>query len=80
MRTPNDGSYTYIIGKLSPYVLFPLQRIYPALNSVDTAISEGNAWGGSDIIGGSPRKTGSSLPPDRVEAIINRIIKKESPA
>jgi len=80
MRKRDDGRYTYIIGKMSPYILFPLTRIYTALNRNDTTISEGNAWGGSDIIGGSPRKTGSSLSPDRVEAIINRTISKEDSA
>ena len=54
MRKRDDGRYTYIIGKMSPYILFPLTRINSALNRNDTTIGVGNAWGGSDIIGGSP--------------------------
>jgi hypothetical protein len=74
MRRRNDGNYTYVIGKMSPYVQFPLARIYAALNTADMIDSAENAWGGSDIIGGSPRKTGSSLSPRKLEAIINSII------
>ncbi len=74
MRTRNDGNYTYVIGKMSPYVPFPLVKIYETLNKVENLESTHNAWGGSDIIGGSPRKTGSSLPPQEVEKIINKVI------
>ncbi len=37
--------------------------------------SQENCWGGSAIIGGSPRKTGSSLSPEKVERVINDCIK-----
>ncbi len=74
MRTRNDGNYTYVLGKMSPYVPFPLPRIYDRLNQIENFDSVHNCWGGSDIIGGSPRKTGSRLPPHKLEIIINNLI------
>lgn len=74
MRTRNDGNFTYVIGKMSPFVPFPLLEIYKALNSAEGIQSVDDAWGGSDIIGGSPRKSGSKLSPRELEAIINRIL------
>lgn len=74
-RNRTDGNYTYVIGRTSPYVPFPLPVIYEALNAAEGCDSAGNnAWGGSDIIGGSPRKTGSTLEPTQVERIINSIL------
>lgn len=74
MRPRNDGNFTYVLGKMSPYVPFPLVKIYEKLNEVEKLDSADNQWGGSDIIGGSPRKTGSTLPPAEVEKIINSLI------
>lgn len=75
MRTRNDGNYTYVLGKMSPYIPFPLLDIYQTLNEIENLESVHNAWGGSNIIGGSPRKTGSSLPPQEIEKIINKVIR-----
>jgi hypothetical protein len=52
-------------------------RIYEALNAAENLTAQDNCWGGSPIIGGSPRKTGSRLPPDKIEKIINDCIKQE---
>ncbi len=71
-----DGNFTYVIGRMSPFIPFPLLKIYQTLNEAEGTLSPGNAWGGSNIIGGSPRETGSSLPPKEVEAIINDVLKK----
>ena len=75
MRQRSDSNYTYVLGKMSPYVSFPLEKIYKTLNTAEDLDSIDNQWGGSNIIGGSPRKTGSRLSPQEVEEIINRIIK-----
>jgi hypothetical protein len=75
MRERNDGNYTYVLGKMSPYVPFPLLEIYQTLNKIENLEFEHNAWGGSDIIGGSPRKTGSSLHPQELEKVINKVIR-----
>ena len=74
VRQRSDGNYTYVLGKMSPYVPFPLGKIFKALNKTEDLHTVENSWGGSDIIGGSPRKTGSRLDPREVEEIINRII------
>ena len=72
-----EDVYSYTIGKMSPFVTFPLERIYEALNKTEGLFSQENCWGGSTIIGGSPRKTGSSLSPEKVEKVINDCIKSE---
>jgi len=73
-----DGAHTYTIGKMSPFVVFPIERIYAALNKAEGLSSQENCWGGSAIIGGSPRKTGSRLSPKQVEKVINDCIKTEA--
>lgn len=71
-----EDTYTYTIGKMSPFVMFPLERIYGALNKAEGLSSPENCWGGSAIIGGSPRKTGSRLTPEKVQKVINACIKR----
>ena len=72
-----QGTYAYTIGKMSPFVMFPLERIYDALNNAEGLSSPENCWGGSTIIGGSPRKTGSRLSPEKIQQVINDCIKQE---
>ena len=72
-----EDAYAYTIGKMSPFVMFPLERVYEALNKTEGLSSQENCWGGSAIIGGSPRKTGSRLSPEKVEKVINACIKLE---
>jgi hypothetical protein len=72
-----EDAYAYTIGKMSPFVMFPLERIYGALNKAEGLFSQDNCWGGSTIIGGSPRKTGSRLSPEQIQKVINDCIKKE---
>jgi hypothetical protein len=73
----SEDTYAYTIGKMSPFVMFPLERIYEALNKTEGLSSQENCWGGSAIIGGSPRKTGSMLSPQKVEKVINACIQLE---
>ena len=75
-----EDTYTYTIGKMSPFVMFPLERIYGALNEAEGLSSQDNCWGGSAIIGGSPRKTGSRLTPEKVQKVINGCINREQKA
>lgn len=67
-----EGRTRYSIGKMSPYVHFPLEKIFAALNAAEPL--EGECWGGSDIIGGSPRRSGSSLSTKEIERIINHVL------
>ncbi len=71
------NTYAYTIGKMSPFITFPLERIYDALNKAEGLSSQENSWGGSTIIGGSPRKTGSRLAPQEVQKVINDCIRRE---
>ena len=44
-----EGFYSYTIGKMSPFVKFPIIRIYEALNKAENLSSHENCWGGSPI-------------------------------
>jgi hypothetical protein len=66
----DDGSSTYSLGRMSPFVRFPLDELYERLNEAE-GIAPGEAgWGGSNTIGGSPREGGSRLAPEEVSRII----------
>lgn len=74
VRDRSDGNYDYTVGRMSPFVQFPLDKIYSDLNSEEELPGIENCWGGSDTIGGSPRQSGSRLKPEKVEAIVDRIV------
>lgn len=69
------GIYAYSVSKLSPYIDFPIEELYSVLNKAE-GLKDGskNSWGGSDIVGGSPRMSGSHLTPQDVERIVNSFI------
>lgn len=55
------------VGKSSPFVPFDLEAAFVELNElegVDLRSPDGrlDCWGGSDLIGGSPRRSGTQLP------------------
>jgi hypothetical protein len=68
------GSWTYTLGKMSPFVRFPIQDLYARLNEAEGLPPGEGAWGGSNTIGGSPREGGSRLPPPEVERIVNELL------
>ena len=70
-----NGRYHYSIGKMSPYIPFPITDLYVALNEAEGLdIKSGICWNGGDTIGGSPRRVGSSLNPKQVEELINQFL------
>jgi hypothetical protein len=69
-RINQDGTYTYSIGKISGFINFPIQDLYKVLNQAENFIDPNNQWGGSTIIGGSPRRSGSKLKPEDLEKIV----------
>jgi hypothetical protein len=78
VRENPNHTYTYTLGKMSPFIHFDLEKIYHALNEAEgIAQGDSNSWGGSDIVGGSPRATGSKLAPARVSEIINLVLMSE---
>ncbi len=74
IRDNGDATWTYTLGKMSPYVRFPIDAIYNALNEAEGLLESENGWGGSNTIGGSPREGGSRLSPSDLERIINKLL------
>ena len=67
-----NGRYKYSIGKMSPFVRFPILALYDVLNKCEgIADNCADRWGGGDIVGGSPRGAGSKLAPAEIEQIVN---------
>lgn len=56
----DDGRYVYTLGKRSRYVDFDMRAAYAKLNAAE-GFTVPRGWGGSDLIGGSDRATGSGL-------------------
>lgn len=73
-RQRPDGNWIYTVGRMSPFIKFPLHKIYKTLNTVEQCTDD--CWGGGDIVGGSPRTNGSKLSPQEVEKIINKMVLK----
>lgn len=75
-----DGSKTVVIGRKSVWIPFDINKIYVALNKKEKdlcnfVIDKSNMWGGSNTIGGSPRKTGTKMSIDDIISCINSVIK-----
>lgn len=70
-RDNQDGTYTYSIGKISNFIIFPITDLYHVLNHSEKLNDTNDQWGGSTIIGGSPRRSGSKLKPKEIENIVN---------
>lgn len=69
--------FDYTIGRASPFVPFDVLKILKKLNEAEPASSSATTphecWGGSDLVGGSPRILGSRLSPAEVEGIIKSL-------
>ncbi len=71
-----DSRHHYSLGRISPFVDFPLPQLYKELNrQEDIPAKATDCWGGSDIAGGSPRQAGSSFSPEQLFAIVEKIVK-----
>ncbi len=55
-----DGRMVVSIGRRSRFIPFPVEALYSDFNAAEHLTRE-NGWNGSDIIGGSPRSTGTGL-------------------
>jgi hypothetical protein len=77
----SDNAWTYTVGRLSQFVFgFDVPKILDALNRAEcekrgVSSLEDDIWGGGNIIGGSPRVSGSVLTPSEVSAIVRTINK-----
>jgi membrane protease YdiL (CAAX protease family) len=60
---------TYTLRQVDMFLPSALESVYEQLNLMDPAAGNrrsGNRWGGSGEIGGSPRATGTALPPEQI--------------
>jgi hypothetical protein len=73
--TSNDR-YHYSVWRRSEYIIgFPVKDILVELNRAEGYKDEDvGGWGGSENVGGSPRKKGSALSPKEIERIVNNVI------
>lgn len=73
-----NWKYLYSLGKISPFVSFPIQELFRVLNEAEwISESNQNKWWWSDTIGGSPRDGGSNLSPEKLEEIINKYLESK---
>src|SRR4029078_11389386 len=68
VRERPDGRWAYVVGRTSPFVPFDVPGILGALDEGEGATKD--RWGGSDLVGGSPRAGGSRLTPNEVERVV----------
>ena len=61
VRENIGGGWTYSIGRMSPFVQFPILELYGVLTEAEGLPPDAAGWGGSNTIGGSPRQGGSRL-------------------
>ncbi len=72
---PSGEAWRYSLGRRSEYIPFPVGKIFETLNGVDPLVAGQNRWGGGNIIGGSPRATGSGLSPSQITELIDTVLK-----
>ena len=75
VRERDNGNFSYVIGRMSSFIRFPIEKFRKRFNAIEQC--HGDIWGGSHICIGSPRANGSSIPPSVLEQEINRILKRE---
>lgn len=75
-----DGRYT--LRQVDPFLDQDLAPLYTALNAKDLRARQDsgsdNLWGGSDEIGGSPRKTGTALTGEDILQIVKSVYGRKS--
>ncbi|MBT8492143.1 MAG: hypothetical protein KJO07_03705 [Deltaproteobacteria bacterium] len=72
----DDDTYFYSIWRRSEYIVdFPVPEILVELNRTEGFEDEDTkGWGGSDNVGGSPRKVGTKLSPEQVAEVVNGVV------
>ncbi len=69
VRERADGRWTYVIGKMSPFIPLDLLSLVQDLNEEEGLTTD--RWGGGNIIVGSPRARGSSISPERISKLVD---------
>jgi hypothetical protein len=74
-------AYKYSLRQVDPALPATLEGFYSHLNLLDPAAGgsrSGNRWGGSEEIGGSPRRTGSHLRLQQIAAACQHVYRRPS--
>jgi hypothetical protein len=72
----SDGRFVWSIGRRTQYIIFPIKKIFQELNQAEE-LPPGQLWDGSNLVGGSPRRVGSSLGPIQLAEHINKVLREE---
>ncbi len=78
VRLREDGVSTVVLGRLSELVPFDIPLMYHKLNQAEPEITPGDRWGGSTIIGGSPRLNGTKLSLEEIEGKVDTIVDNQN--
>jgi hypothetical protein len=66
--TLENGNSRYSLGRASPFIDFPVKKLCDEFNQ-EEGLEGIDVWGGSDLIGGSPRDNGTSLDMEELKEI-----------
>lgn len=72
MRKRPDGNFTYVFGRMSHFIPFDVEYILNKLNEIEQCVDD--KYGGGNLVGGSPRVSGSKLNPDQMFKIVVDIL------
>lgn len=76
-KNENKIKWKYTLARMSTWVKFPLNELYTYLNEKENIpAGSPDSWGGSDLAGGSPRQSHSSISPEQMEKLINEFLEK----
>jgi len=70
---------TFTLRQTDPFLPTDLEAVYERLNQVDPAAGDGDRWGGSTDIGGSPRRRGTGLSRRQVLDVVGWTFRPPSP-
>lgn len=75
VRERPDGAWTYVLGRLSPFVPFDVEGLTDLFNTAEKTSTD--RWGGASNVAGSPRVCGSKLNPAELTELIEEHIKSK---
>lgn len=70
------GHSRYTLRQTDAFLPRNLKAVFAALNDADPNAQDTDVWGGSDDIGGSPRRAGSGLVGDEILKVIKKVFKQ----
>lgn len=72
-RERPDGRHACVIGRQSIFIPFNVARCLEALNQAE-GLTTGDIWGGGNLVGGSPRVSGTKLTIAEITEVINGVV------